>query len=173
MRKASLVAVIVPLITLLGWCLTLSYSLATGTPVRLRVEGYDPRDLLSGRYITYSLVQPSNVGREGCYGALYGATACGCLTPEPNGPFHTISWIGRCEERPTECTLFLQGMCRIWFVAGIEKYFIPEELAPALQTIPAESSIVLTVSGWGHSQVKQMLVGETPIEEFARAALKQ
>jgi len=175
-KKLSLIGVMLPIGVLLGWCLFLSYSLATGTVVRLRVEGFDPRDLLSGRYIRYSLIQPTyESAQSGCSNGpdQRDYPACACLTPEPNGPFHTISWIGRCEKRPAACELFLHGTCRFQFFAGIEEYFIPEQLAPALQTIPAGSNIVLAVSTGGHSQVKQMLVGETPIEEFARSRLPQ
>jgi len=174
-KKLSLIGVMLPIGVLLGWCLFLSYSLATGTVVRLRVEGYDPRDLLSGRYIMYSLTQATDDATQaGCPVSHHQAyPACACLTPEPQGPFHTISWIGRCEKRPAACELFLHGTCRFQFFAGIEEYFIPEQLAPALQTIPAGSNIVLAVSTGGHSQVKQMLVGETPIEEFARSRLPQ
>jgi uncharacterized membrane-anchored protein len=175
MRRPALVAVIGPIAFLLMWAFALSYSLATGTVVRLRIEGYDPRDLLQGRYIRYALIA-DRAGAENsfCSRARSNQPACACLSAEETGPFHAISLIGSCTERPSDCTVFLKGRCSGGrFTAGIEEYFFAEQFAPVLETIPPDSSIVLAVSSSGHSQVKSLLVGEVPVEEYARRMLQK
>lgn len=44
-----------PLLCLVAWTVYLSYQRDTGYEVKVAVEGYDPRDLFSGRYIQYSV----------------------------------------------------------------------------------------------------------------------
>lgn len=167
MKRLARVAVLVPFIALLGWSLSLAIGLASGTAVRLRIEGSDPRDFLRGHYIRYSLTQGGKCEVEA---RLQNDLHCGCLTPEPNTPYSAISWIGLCDRKPADCALFLKGSCRSGrFTAGVEEYYIPEELAPALKSVPEDSAIVLAVSRTGRSQVVKMLVGDIPVEEYARA----
>jgi uncharacterized membrane-anchored protein len=174
MKRLAVGAVTIPLLALLGWCLALGIGLSQGTEVRLRIEGYDPRDLLSGRYIRYALSEGNSGGRCHLGAPPPNDTYCGCLTPELDSPYFTLAWIGVCDKKPADCTLFLKGSCRTGrFTAGIEEYYIPEELAPALQTIPPNSSIVLAVSRSGRSQAVQMLVEDVPVEEYARGKLAQ
>ena len=172
MKRIAAAAVSLPFLALLGWCLML--GLSQGIQVRLRIEGYDPRDLLRGQYIRYSLTQEGDGGRCELERSSPNSAQCGCLTPEAQPPFHSIAWVGLCEKKPADCTLFLVGSCRSGrFTAGIEEYYIPEKLAPALQTIPPNSSIVVRVSQSGRSQVVQMLAGDIPVEEYARANLPE
>lgn len=44
-----------PLIALAIWALSLAQQRASGYDVKVAVEGYDPRDLLSGHYIQYQI----------------------------------------------------------------------------------------------------------------------
>lgn len=44
-----------PLFCLMAWAVFLTYNRDTGTDVRVAVQGYDPRDLFSGRYIRYTI----------------------------------------------------------------------------------------------------------------------
>lgn len=44
-----------PLICLMAWSVYLIYNRDTGVDVKVAVQGYDPRDLFSGRYIQYTI----------------------------------------------------------------------------------------------------------------------
>lgn len=44
-----------PLVCLSGWLFWLTYHKESGQEVKVAVMGYDPRDLLSGRYIQYQI----------------------------------------------------------------------------------------------------------------------
>lgn len=45
----------IPLLCLLSWTVWLYFQQATGIEIRVAVTGYDPRDLLSGHYIQYTI----------------------------------------------------------------------------------------------------------------------
>lgn len=46
---------IVPILFLLGWVIYLSLFTLTAQEVKIRIMGYDPRDLLSGHYLAYQI----------------------------------------------------------------------------------------------------------------------
>lgn len=49
------VLLVLPWIYLVSWTLWLTYQRAHGTEVTVSIMGYDPKDLLSGRYIAYQI----------------------------------------------------------------------------------------------------------------------
>ena len=49
------VLLILPWIYLVSWTLCLTYQRAHGAEVTVSITGYDPKDLLSGRYIAYQI----------------------------------------------------------------------------------------------------------------------
>lgn len=57
MRKnvINLALILLPVVLLAGWCGFILWQVSTGEPVKVRLRGYDPRDLLSGQYINYTL----------------------------------------------------------------------------------------------------------------------
>ncbi|MBR6408633.1 MAG: hypothetical protein IKS23_00120 [Alphaproteobacteria bacterium] len=56
MKKSLLVvALVFPLVCLLVWSCYLSFERRNFSEVTLSITGYDPRDLLSGRYIAYQI----------------------------------------------------------------------------------------------------------------------
>lgn len=54
-RKVLAAALVVPFVALMGWLLLLTHQRETGAEVIVAVDGYDPRDLLSGHYIQYKI----------------------------------------------------------------------------------------------------------------------
>lgn len=173
MKKTALIALALPIVALLGWCILLERGLSQGEMVRVRITGYDPRDLLSGHFVRYALpladlspcLRPS---------AERAGDQCICLSADSDGVHHVPTWGGNCNDRPqTACEVFIRGVCvGARFDAGIEQYFIPERLAPVLQTIPENSSIILSIRRNGRAQIASLLVEEQPIEEYARARLE-
>lgn len=169
-----LISVLFPIISLLIWLGTIERNISQGQLVRIRAEGYDPRDLLAGHYINFTLnpgaVDPckevteyNNPDNERCV----------CLAPDDGGIYHTTYWGGRCEERPSNCSTYLIGSCR-WhrFTAGIERYSIPERFAPVLQRVPEHSSVIISINS-GQAKVVQFLVEESTLEEYAEGKLRE
>ncbi len=54
-NKLLIVALAIPFICLLTWVLYLAFTRATGREVTVVIQGYDPRDLLSGRFVSYTI----------------------------------------------------------------------------------------------------------------------
>ena len=54
-KRLLAVTLALPWLCLLGWVLFLTASANSGKQITLPVTGYDPRDLLSGRYIAYQI----------------------------------------------------------------------------------------------------------------------
>ena len=54
-KKILAVIFIIPFISLIFWTMWLYTQQVTGTEIKVAVMGYDPRDLLSGHYIRYSI----------------------------------------------------------------------------------------------------------------------
>lgn len=54
-NKLLLSVLLVPVICLFIWNCFLWYDKESGTEITVRISGYDPRDLLSGHYIRYTI----------------------------------------------------------------------------------------------------------------------
>jgi hypothetical protein len=156
MKKAgTLLILLLPIIILLIWTLRLREQGTRGVDVELPVEGYDPLDHISGHYVTYRL----SLGRhDPCRPSVDGPLIdrkeerCLCFDDSPQPQ---VNWAGACADRPKGCQSYLKGTCP-WsgFIAGVERFYIPEADSPWLQTVPPKSKVVLTLTGEGGAQVK-------------------
>ena len=116
------------------------------TVVTLPIQGYDPRDLLSGHYLRYRID--------------YGITDI-CTNSEIQIKYICLSqkklsksWIESCEDQ-------IQGECReSFFHAGIEKFYIPEENAKNLEKLLREkpSSLRISISPSGKAIIQDLLI---------------
>lgn len=149
-KKGVLIALIIPIV---GWILLVAYKkhiLSTGVEVTRPITAYDPRDLLSGHYLTYTV----NYGVEDiCKGvSIYyrKKTTYVCLKP----PKFSLKW-------PNSCELVIRGVCnRGTFRAGIERYYVPKEEAKKLERLVRsnKASITFSVNKAGQAQVKDLLI---------------
>jgi len=127
-----------------------------GAEIVLPVRGYDPRDLLSGHYLIYSvdygISDVCATGRDGS-----GADALS----------QTGMWL--CLEgvrfasliEPEQCGVRLSGRCEGGaFTAGIERFYVPQEKAAKLESLiqGKSASILINVSEQGEPQVKDLLI---------------
>ncbi len=145
-----------------SWVAYQEYHLRTGALVVLKVEAYDPRDYLAGHYLIYRV----DYNDTSLCTSRTGEELCVCLAPQGN--YHSASWHGSCESRPGDsCELYLHGRCD-WrgFNAGIERYYISEELASRHRTIPPHSSIHVRLDGNGGGIVSGFYVDQVPLEEL-------
>ena len=100
----SLIFPIVVLAALVGYRVNI---FSTGTEITLPISGYDPRDLLSGHYLIYTV----DYGVGGiCSGTSGINTGYVCLSPQKR--FSVLP--------PVNCDLMIKGFCRQYeFNAGI------------------------------------------------------
>ena len=149
-RKALIVALLVPIVALILLAGYKKTVLIAGKEVVLPIRGYDPRDLLSGHYLLYSIdygvdeVCAKNQGQR---------VAFVCLDPK------SFSY-----SEPFDCVTMIRGVCNhSRFEAGIEKYFVNEHEAPQLEAkLRGKSAkVVLAVTGSGAAQVKTVLLEDS------------
>lgn len=147
------------LIPVVGLALLTAYKatvLKVGTVYTLPIRGYDPRDLLSGHYLIY--------------GVEYGVSdICANSNSVPGDPpreaFVCLEPKMFSFQKPVECQAMVRGVCSHGrFVAGIEKFFIPEGRAQELERAVMEQrgSIQISILGNGQAQVKELLVDGKP-----------
>lgn len=129
------------------------YKVTVGTKVTLPIEGYDPRDLLSGHYLTYRVnYGVKNICEQS--GKINYSDGYVCLEPKH------FSYL-----KPESCGIMIKGTCnRSRFEAGIERFYIPENQADQLDedVRSRKGSIVLSVTPDGNAQIKNFLIDGKP-----------
>jgi uncharacterized membrane-anchored protein len=167
----KVLAISFPLIGLFLWTLSLEFKQSSGKEYQVSIEGYDPRDLLSGHYLRFRLTFiPKSECRDN-----HSEQVCACFASTKENPniLEGIE-VKSCVSAATMCPVFIEGTCSAGrFLAGIERYYIPEALAPALSTIPDGATAIVGVSGQGSAVLKDLRVGPESIEEYARKQLEQ
>lgn len=142
-----------------GWVGALQWS-RRGATYRLPVEGYDPRDLLSGHYVRFRLVAEreadSLAGAERQQLAAQGARASFCLE-ERAGLLH----VSRRRGPDDECKPFLTGQWlggRLQF--GAERFYVDERSASRVTVVRAgaETYVVATIDDGGVLGLKDLVV---------------
>ena len=129
-RKYRILAALVfPVACLMALTLYKHVKVNTGTTIVIPVTGYDPRDLLSGHYLTYRL-------------DIKGGDLCGknegdddtvylCLEERNDGTVQGERISGPEEAGKKGCLSFIKGRCGgSGFVAGIERFYIPRKERP-------------------------------------------
>jgi len=171
-RYLLITAVAFPIIALLGLMISKQVRLSQGVQVVLPIEGFDPRDLLSGHYLTYRInygaSEPCLAGRqegqklkaclvrssgaEGLYRARFAS---------PDDEFE--------DDVEKDCGLFIEGRCEhSRFAAGIEKFYIPDHYARALDRAvrSGKGRIVLKVSESGTAVIQDLLINGKSWREY-------
>lgn len=128
-----------------------------GEEVTLSIEGYDPRDLLSGHYLTYRVIYGVN---DVCNDNKYRSKKEGfiCLDSKK------FSY-----NRPYNCNLFIKGICKYKrFIAGIERFYIPQSAAVKLDRLVRDNKgkIVVSITKSGVAQVKKLLINDQAWENL-------
>jgi uncharacterized membrane-anchored protein len=168
MKRFVVFAIAFPLAAMALWLARLTWQERTGVEVRLAVTGFDPRDVLAGHHLTYTVDYGAI---EVCPREYSGESrkTCICLTEDASTGLHHGTWAGACEARHDDCQLFLRGDCRYGrFEANIERYYFPEEYRSVLAVVPAKSAITVAVSASGNGIVKGFSVDGVDLVDFAK-----
>ncbi|MDR1123563.1 MAG: GDYXXLXY domain-containing protein [Elusimicrobiota bacterium] len=157
-KNAKLFACIFALAVLFSWTGYVAVNSNTGETVEFKITGYDPRDLLSGHYLTYTVD----------FGVLESRTenrrAYLCLDDKTVYP-----------QKPSSCALGLAGEYYKWNKAfnhrGIDRFYIPEEYAQrldkALRSGKHDAKIKVLITKNGAAYVKEMYFDGIAVREFA------
>ena len=92
MRKLLLIILFCPLIILAVWIVSIDRQSKDGIDIKVRITGYDPRDILSGHYISYQIDWDKTdcsqfpdkecLKKEFCHENRWGTYACRFYIPE-------------------------------------------------------------------------------------------
>ncbi len=152
-----------------------------GTTVVIPIAGFEPRDLLSGHYLTYRLdLSAGGAGADVCQAPPEDAAeevvrVCvvaerGVMTSARRLP----SWETPDAPGPG-CDVLLRGRCESGrLVTGVERFYVPEEHAAALdQAVRSRrGAVVLVAHRAGDLAVKDLLIEGKPwrkaIQELPR-----
>ncbi len=148
----------------IGWVGQVSAGRYFGEEVEFAISGYDPRDLLSGHYLTYRV---DFGGDWKCSNELQYVPSCLCLEKDSSGKAKAISQ-QPCDD--TTCPLFLKGDCRYGtFEAGIERFYFAEQHQKALAIVPPKASIKVKISSSGTGYVQELLVDNVPLSQWLKS----
>lgn len=136
----------VPVITLLLWLVSIQMALDTAERVVLPVEGYDPRDLLSGHYLQIRTRYPVRPDAKDSGQKLFFCFDNSKLFPK----------------KPDKCRVFISGENLYGrFNDGIDRFYVPEDKAKPLERLLREGArkaeIVLSVDKNGSAYVTDLL----------------
>ena len=160
-HKLLIAALAFPVVILIGMTGINEYYLRTSQSLVLPVQGYDPRDLLSGHYliykVDYGLSCPEDLEN-------FPVTAYICFKP--------LKYIVAFKQ-PKNCPLFIKGEClgNREFQANANRYYIPEDKARQLEDLflkADKKNVVLSVTGKGHVLVKDLIIDGQSIKALIR-----
>ncbi|MCO5112550.1 MAG: GDYXXLXY domain-containing protein [Bdellovibrionaceae bacterium] len=160
--KYLIVGILFPILVLLGMVIKHHLNIESGGKVTLKILGYDPRDLLSGHYITYRVdyeIDPAHICR------MWNTNESAFICLSGNRKFTTNS------KELKGCDLYLKGICKHGrFEAGIERFYIPENLAKDLDMAvrDGQGKINVTIQKNGTGMVTDLLIEDLPFKEWVR-----
>lgn len=167
-KAAVAAAVLVPPLALAAWVGQIVWQERHAVEVDLPIEGYDPRDLLSGHYLLFRVVYPVNM-QAFCTtqdGDFSGDVRTGYLCLDENRGQASF-------ERPADCQKVVSGQC-MWgnFNDGLERFYIPEEVnAQALEkaVIEKRGSVTLRfVAGRNKPRIHNLKIDGTDWRQWLR-----
>jgi uncharacterized membrane-anchored protein len=160
--KSLLIASIaLPIIALIANAVGHEWARHQGQEVSIPITGFDPRDLLSGHFLTYQL----QYGADNSNCRPEGASAVMCLQPSPQLHINT-------QAKPRNCDLYIRGQCGGLgrFTANIERFYIPEEYATVLdrKVRDNQGALVLGVDNQGIATIRDLLIDGKPWKQAVR-----
>jgi uncharacterized membrane-anchored protein len=148
-----ILALLVPIIALAIMTGSRHYRQQAGLELILPIQGYDPRDLLSGHYLQYRV----DYGVEKNCDYSVAGPAVICIRP--------AAAFSLGDQASSSCEVFIRGRCeRGRFLAGIERFYIPESDAEELdqRARDKEGALLLSVDSNGNAVIKDLLFNGEP-----------
>jgi len=144
-------ALVFPIIVLAANTWMYQQQRSAGESFKFPIEGFDPRDMLSGHYLFYK-VDYGILNGNGCPAS--DITAVLCLRPEKR--------VYPVDERPAGCEVYLQGECDASsvFTAGLDRFYIPQEYAAKLEEKIAnkKGEIEVSIDKHGNAALLDLLI---------------
>ena len=162
-RRVTLVAVALPLLVIVLGIVRAERFLGRTRDFVFEVGGYDPRDLLRGHYLQFTLRVDPLPQREACVDDPQG-TCCLCLMRAQPGQLSQVER-ATCATAHTEC----DGSLPLGVLAQPYRYYIPEESVKELQkrlldAMPRSGTrAVVAVDSRGEARVRELRIDGVPV----------
>ncbi len=163
-RSSIIVALVLPLVGLVGTIVKSEVAVRSGAEFRFLIEGYDPRDLLRGQYLQFQVRENWGDEVDSCG---EDSECCACLRSSGSKrppSFHRAT----CETARAECEHFIS----IDQLEALRRYYIPEERARELEKRLRKAAreeaavIVVSVSKNGRASIKDLLIDDVSISDL-------
>ncbi|WP_020395783.1 GDYXXLXY domain-containing protein [Thiolinea disciformis] len=154
-RMRLVAALVFPIVVLAGNAWMNHQQREAGKRITFPIEGFDPRDLLSGHYLVFKVNYEIAQGNS-CPSSDINAKLC--LEPEKR--------VYPEDELPAQCTLYLPGTCNSdkQFDAGFERFYIPEQKAAQLEQLvqAKRAKLELSIDQYGNASIRDLLIDNKP-----------
>ncbi|MCC6811233.1 MAG: GDYXXLXY domain-containing protein [Deltaproteobacteria bacterium] len=147
-----LILAAVDLVIFGGWIAQNEWAQRAGVEVILPVEGYDPRDLLSGHYVRFRLVA---VAQANALGITEDGETRFCIEPNALGRWNVTRVAGK------TCAKVLVGTVKKGRVDfGVDRFFVDERRQNEVVGFRADDSTFLRarLGSDGHLQIVDLVV---------------
>ena len=163
-NKKLAASLIFPIVCLIGLTVYKAVKAAAGKKIIIPITGYDPRDLLSGHYLTFRLdLNNDNLCDDEYYNS---SPVYICLRQSENDEIN--SNISEDASEEPGCDAKLMGKCENGiFSAGVERFYIPEEYSAELDKIIRNGvgKIVVSIDKNGKAVIKDLLINGRPWQD--------
>jgi uncharacterized membrane-anchored protein len=160
-RKWLLLAVCLPALAIATGILRAELHRDRAELWQFPVRGYDPRDLLRGQYLNYTIDLPPRGGKLECGHA---GECCLCLMRTTANEPPSMHYQG-CQQAKLAC----DGIVQQRYLSDAQRYYVPEARAGEAEMRLREgvargtARVVLAVDAAGKPQIEELLVDGAPI----------
>lgn len=161
--RVLLLCLLLPLVGLAGYVAYAEARIRAGVRWRIPIAGYDPRDLLSGHYLTFRFDWERLGATTGDCPGDANAPCHVCLQggddPREGGRFRPVAGLASREE-VRRCDGFVDA-AEAW---GSRRHYIPEGDGARLEALIRDhkAAVIISLSGAGKAQVVELTIDETP-----------
>lgn len=155
MNKKILAAVLIPFLLLSLLIIRAEFHISQGKEWKFHVRGYDPRDLLRGHYLLFTLQYDWEKGSNQCENV----NDC-CLCLSDIGEIAPKVKKTSCEVAQNQCDGFILGE----FERSLNRYYIPENYAKQAEQIlrdartDNEAFLSVSVNSQGEPLITDMII---------------
>ena len=151
------------------------YQIRSGQSITLPIQGYDPRDLLSGHYLQYKILygqvcpQKNNVTQtykpSSRLKNMFNTKQHSWLCLKPKKQIYNF------KPALNKCSLFIKGWCFGEFFGGGDRFYIPSAKAKQIERLfqtGKSKEVLLSVTKKGRIFAKDILVDKKSIKQSVK-----
>lgn len=163
MKNITKILLFAPVVILSGWVVSLQTAVSSGTRIVMPVRGFDPRDILAGRYLSVAVDYGAFASEcDGRQGKKFRQKTEAFFCPD----------IGKIVlNKPADCSVFIKGYCRYGrFEDNVGRFYIPEKFSDTLEKAVRKPEnnprLLLSVSRDGRAYPRDLILDGLPFSRW-------